>query len=91
MLDKTSGKRYTNKADPRGSRNRKKKFEKKIEIPKGQNTLKIVAVDINNNQSEKSQDFCGLDPPGFYGSHKHQTCPRLSRWVSVFQVQGTLD
>jgi len=36
------------------------KFEKKLEIPKGQNTLKIVAVDINNNQSEKSQEIKGV-------------------------------
>ena len=36
------------------------KFEKKLEIPKGQNTLKIVAVDINNNTSEKSQEIKGI-------------------------------
>ena len=36
------------------------KFEKELEIPKGQNTLKIVAVDINNNQSEKSQEIKGV-------------------------------
>lgn len=36
------------------------KFEKSLEIPKGQNTLKIVAVDINNNQSEKSQEIKGV-------------------------------
>jgi hypothetical protein len=36
------------------------KFEKQLEIPKGQNTLKIVAVDINNNQSEKSQEIKGV-------------------------------
>lgn len=36
------------------------KFEKLVEIPKGQNTLKIVAVDINGNQTEKSQDIKGV-------------------------------
>ena len=36
------------------------KFEKQFEIPKGQNTLKIVAVDINNNQTEKSQEIKGV-------------------------------
>lgn len=36
------------------------KFEKQLEIPKGQNTLKIVAVDINNNSSEKSQEIKGI-------------------------------
>lgn len=38
----------------------KTKFEKLVEIPKGQNTLKIVAVDINGNQTEKSQDIKGV-------------------------------
>ena len=38
----------------------KKNFEKTIEIPKGQNTLKIVAVDINQNESEKSQEIKGV-------------------------------
>ena len=38
----------------------KKKFEKEIEIPKGQNTLKIIAVDVNNNASEKSQEIKGV-------------------------------
>lgn len=36
------------------------KFEKLVEIPKGQNTLKIVAVDINGNETEKSQDIKGV-------------------------------
>lgn len=36
------------------------KFEKSIEIPKGQNTLKIVAVDVNENKTEKSQDIKGV-------------------------------
>lgn len=36
------------------------KFEKQLEIPKGQNTLKIVAVDINGNQTEKSQEIKGV-------------------------------
>lgn len=31
------------------------KFEKSIEIPKGQNTLKIIAVDKNENKSEQSK------------------------------------
>lgn len=38
----------------------KKNFEKKIEIPKGQNTLKVVAVDINNNTSENSKVLEGV-------------------------------
>ena len=38
----------------------RKKFEKEIEIPKGQNTLKIIAVDINNNSTEKSQEIKGV-------------------------------
>lgn len=36
------------------------KFEKELEIPKGQNTLKIVAVDVNENQTEKSQEIKGI-------------------------------
>ena len=36
------------------------KFEKSIEIPKGQNTLKIVAVDVNENKTEKTQDIKGV-------------------------------
>ena len=36
------------------------KFEKLVEIPKGQNTLKIVAVDKNGNQTEKSQEIKGV-------------------------------
>lgn len=36
------------------------KFEKLVEIPKGQNTLKIVAVDINENRTEKSQEIKGV-------------------------------
>lgn len=38
----------------------RKKFEKEIEIPKGQNTLKIEAVDVNGNKSEKSQEIKGV-------------------------------
>lgn len=38
----------------------RKKFEKEIESPKGQNTLKIEAVDINGNKSEKSQQIKGV-------------------------------
>lgn len=38
----------------------RKKFEKELEIPKGQNTLKIEAVDINGNKSEKSQQIKGV-------------------------------
>lgn len=33
------------------------KFEKTIQIPKGLNTLKITAIDVNGNQSEKSQEI----------------------------------
>ena len=36
------------------------KFEKQLEIPKGQNTLKIVAVDINQSKTEKSQEIKGV-------------------------------
>ena len=36
------------------------KYEKKIEIPKGQNTLKVIAVDINNNSSENSKILEGV-------------------------------
>lgn len=36
------------------------KFEKLVEIPKGQNTLKIVAVDVNENTTEKSQEIKGV-------------------------------
>lgn len=36
------------------------KFEKQLEIPKGQNTLKIIAVDINGNMAEKSQEIKGI-------------------------------
>lgn len=36
------------------------KFEKLLEIPKGQNTLKILAVDVNKNQTEKSQEIKGV-------------------------------
>lgn len=38
----------------------RKKFEKELEIPKGQNTLKIEAVDVNGNKSEKSQEIKGV-------------------------------
>jgi len=38
----------------------KTKFEKQLEIPKGQNTLKIVAVDKNENKTEKSQEIKGV-------------------------------
>lgn len=38
----------------------KTKFEKLVEIPKGQNTLRIVAVDVNGNETEKSQDIKGV-------------------------------
>lgn len=36
------------------------KFEKLVGIPKGQNTLKIVAVDVNGNKTEKTQDIKGV-------------------------------
>lgn len=35
-------------------------FEKSLEIPKGQNTLKITAVDSNGNNTEKSQEIRGV-------------------------------
>lgn len=35
-------------------------FEKKIEIPLGQNTLKIIAVDINGGKTEKTQEIKGV-------------------------------
>ena len=38
----------------------RKKFEKELEIPKGQNTLKITAVDTNGNNAEKSQEIKGI-------------------------------
>lgn len=38
----------------------KTKFEKLLEIPKGQNTLKIVAEDVNGNKTEKSQEIKGV-------------------------------
>ncbi len=38
-------------------------FEKEIEIPKGQNTLFVTAVDIHDNQSEKSQEIKGVTKP----------------------------
>lgn len=38
----------------------KTKFEKELEIPKGQNTLKITAVDSNGTTSEKSQEIRGV-------------------------------
>lgn len=41
----------------------KTKFEKQIDIPKGQNTLKITAIDINGNTSEKSQEVKGITKP----------------------------
>ena len=36
------------------------KFEKEIEIPIGQNTLKIAAVDVNGSKTEKSQEIKGV-------------------------------
>lgn len=36
------------------------RFEKLVEIPKGHNTLKIIAVDKNNNSTEKSQEIKGV-------------------------------
>jgi len=35
-------------------------FEKKLEIPLGQNTLKITAVDVNGGQIEKTQEIKGV-------------------------------
>ena len=39
------------------------KFEKSIEIPRGENTLKIVAVDKNENKTEKTQEIKGVTKP----------------------------
>ena len=39
------------------------KFEKSIEIPRGENTLKIVAVDKNENKTEKTQEIKGITKP----------------------------
>jgi len=50
----------TEKKDDMVTYENRTKFEKLVEIPKGQNTLKIVAVDINGNQTEKSQDIKGV-------------------------------
>ena len=41
----------------------KTKLEKEIQIPKGSNTLKVTAVDINNNSSDKSQEINGVTKP----------------------------
>lgn len=41
----------------------KTKYEKTLEIPTGQNTLKIVAVDINQKTTEKSQEIKGIVKP----------------------------
>lgn len=38
----------------------RKNFEKQIEIPIGQNTLKIVAIGANGKQAEKSQEIKGI-------------------------------
>ena len=38
----------------------KTKFEKELAIPKGQNTLKIIAVDVAGNETEKSQEIKGV-------------------------------
>lgn len=38
----------------------RKKFEKEIEIPIGENTLKIVAIDVNGNKAEKTQEIKGV-------------------------------
>lgn len=39
------------------------KFEKTIEIPRGENTLKILAVDKNENKTEKTQEIKGVTKP----------------------------
>ena len=41
----------------------KQTFEKAIEIPTGQNTLTVTAVDVYGNQSEKSQEIKGVTKP----------------------------
>lgn len=38
----------------------RKKIEKELEIPKGQNTLRIEAIDINGVKSEKTQEIMGV-------------------------------
>lgn len=35
-------------------------FEKTLEIPVGKNTLKIVAIDVNGKQTEKTQEIKGI-------------------------------
>lgn len=42
------------------------KFETTVRIPTGQNTLKIVAVDINGNQVEKLQEIQGVPRAKIY-------------------------
>ena len=39
------------------------KFEKQLEIPIGQNTLTIVATDINGSKTEKVQEIKGITKP----------------------------
>ena len=41
----------------------KTKLDKEIKIPKGTNTLHVKAVDVNNNNSEKSQEIKGITKP----------------------------
>ena len=41
----------------------KTKIDKEIKIPKGTNTLYVKAVDVNNNNSEKSQEIKGITKP----------------------------
>ena len=50
----------TEKRDDMATYEDKTKFEKIVEIPKGQNTLKIVAVDKNGSETEKSQEIKGV-------------------------------
>lgn len=41
----------------------KTKLDKELTIPKGTNTLYVKAVDVNNNNSEKSQEIKGITKP----------------------------
>lgn len=50
----------TVKKENMGTYANKKEFEKQLEIPVGQNTLKIVALDINGNKTEKNQEIKGV-------------------------------
>lgn len=66
----------------------KTKFEKNVEIPIGQNTLKIVAVDINNNKTENSLEIRGVTKPKnpevvVQGNELHFTVEAVENIASV--------